>query len=133
MSYAITAFAVASSIFLSRLHLPEDSPKRGYFVLDYDSRSLLFYLTKSAFFLRIYGIVRRRLEISKKYTDNKREVNPHVWQRVFCRARIVSWNGFERIAAREAVMPRRLQALMQGRRKKTSFDFAENLWTISKP
>jgi hypothetical protein len=37
----------------------------------------------------------------------------------------VSWNGFEGIEAREAVMPRRLQAMMQGRRKKTLFDFAK--------
>ncbi len=102
-------------------------------MLDYDSRSLLFYLTKSAFFLRTYDIVRRMFEISKRQTDNKREVNPHVYHRVFFRAGGVSWSGFERIEVREAVMPRRLQAMMQGRRKKTLFDFAENLWTISKP
>jgi hypothetical protein len=35
-------------------------------MLDYDSLPLLFYSTKSDFFLRINAIVRRAFEISKK-------------------------------------------------------------------
>jgi len=42
------------------------SSKTGHFVLDYDSLSLLFYFTKSDFFLRMQDIVRRKFEISKK-------------------------------------------------------------------
>jgi hypothetical protein len=43
-------------------------------MLDYDSLPLLFYFTKSDFFLRINDIVQRAFEISKKQTDKKRAI-----------------------------------------------------------
>ena len=64
--YVSNLFVLVSSIFVPWFHLLEYSSEAGYFMLDYDSLSLLFYFTKSDFFLRINAIVRRAFEISRK-------------------------------------------------------------------
>jgi membrane protease subunit (stomatin/prohibitin family) len=64
--YVINLFVSASSIIVPWFHLLEYSSEAGYFMLDYDSMPLLFYSTKSDFFLRINDIVRRAFEISKR-------------------------------------------------------------------
>ena len=65
-SYVSNLFVSASSIIVPWFHLVKYSSEAGYFMLDYDSLPLLFYSTKSDFFLRIKAIARRAFEISKQ-------------------------------------------------------------------